>query len=95
MVLLLAMLVPLSPVALRSRSCPPLKSSGVVRWDYSWDIMEPVTYFITYGTACGMYAYWLVTRREYDYEVRGRGGGRGRRRRLLLSCEPRVMLTLL
>ena len=20
-------------------------------WEYSWDIMEPVTYFVTYGTA--------------------------------------------
>jgi len=23
----------------------------LVWWDYSWDIMEPVTYFVTYGTA--------------------------------------------
>lgn len=31
-------------------------------WEYSWDIMEPVTYFITYGTAMGVYAYYLLTR---------------------------------
>lgn len=31
-------------------------------WEYSWDIMEPVTYFITYGTAMVMYAYFLLTR---------------------------------
>lgn len=31
-------------------------------WEYSWDIMEPVTYFITYGTTMAMYAYFVVTR---------------------------------
>lgn len=31
-------------------------------WEYSWDIMEPVTYFITYGTAMAMYAYFVLTR---------------------------------
>lgn len=31
-------------------------------WEYSWDIMEPVTYFITYGTAIAMYAYFVLTR---------------------------------
>lgn len=31
-------------------------------WEYSWDIMEPVTYFITYGSAMAMYAYFVVTR---------------------------------
>ncbi|XP_013929667.1 PREDICTED: calcium uniporter protein, mitochondrial [Thamnophis sirtalis] len=36
-------------------------------WEYSWDIMEPVTYFITYGSAMAMYAYFVVTRQEYVY----------------------------
>jgi len=36
-------------------------------WDYSWDIMEPVTYFVTYGTAIAGYAYFLLTRQEYLY----------------------------
>lgn len=31
-------------------------------WEYSWDIMEPVTYFVTYGTAMAAYAYFCVTR---------------------------------
>ena len=31
-------------------------------WEYSWDIMEPVTYFVGYGTALIMYAYYVVTR---------------------------------
>lgn len=34
-------------------------------WEYSWDIMEPVTYFITYGTTIAMYAYFVLTRQEY------------------------------
>ena len=31
-------------------------------WEYSWDIMEPVTYFVTYGTTMGMYAYYVCTK---------------------------------
>uniref|UniRef100_A0A8C5KW02 Calcium uniporter protein n=1 Tax=Jaculus jaculus TaxID=51337 RepID=A0A8C5KW02_JACJA len=34
-------------------------------WEYSWDIMEPVTYFITYGSAMAMYAYFVMTRQKY------------------------------
>ncbi|XP_008474250.1 calcium uniporter protein, mitochondrial isoform X1 [Diaphorina citri] len=34
-------------------------------WEYSWDIMEPVTYFVTYGTAMGTYAYYVLTKQEY------------------------------
>ena len=36
-------------------------------WEYSWDIMEPVTYFVTYGTAMAMYAYFVVTRQASTY----------------------------
>lgn len=36
-------------------------------WEYSWDIMEPVTYFVGYGTAIAMYAYYVITRQEYLY----------------------------
>ena len=32
-------------------------------WEYSWDIMEPVTYFVTFGTSCLMFAYFVLTRR--------------------------------
>eukprot|EP00042_Codosiga_hollandica_P008955 m.20656 g.20656 ORF g.20656 m.20656 type:complete len:302 (+) comp32190_c0_seq3:44-949(+) len=38
-------------------------------WEYSWDLMEPVTYFVTYGTQCLFYVYFIMTAREYDYEV--------------------------
>lgn len=31
-------------------------------WEYSWDIMEPVTYFVTYGTTIAMYAYFVLTK---------------------------------
>jgi hypothetical protein len=31
-------------------------------WEYSWDIMEPVTYFVTYGTAMAAYAYYVLTK---------------------------------
>ncbi|CAH8611049.1 unnamed protein product [Heterobilharzia americana] len=34
-------------------------------WEYSWDIMEPVTYFVGYGTSMAMYAYYVVTRQDY------------------------------
>lgn len=37
-------------------------------WEYSWDIMEPVTYFVTYGTAIAGYAYFVMTRQEFMYE---------------------------
>ena len=31
-------------------------------WEYSWDIMEPVTYFVTYGTSMAMFAYFVLTK---------------------------------
>lgn len=37
-------------------------------WEYSWDIMEPVTYFVTYGTAMAGYAYYCITKQEYILE---------------------------
>lgn len=36
-------------------------------WEYSWDIMEPVTYFVTYGTTMAMYAYFVITRQVGIY----------------------------
>ncbi|XP_063219890.1 calcium uniporter protein, mitochondrial isoform X2 [Bacillus rossius redtenbacheri] len=34
-------------------------------WEYSWDIMEPITYFVTYGTAMAAYSYYVLTKQEY------------------------------
>lgn len=36
-------------------------------WVYSWDIMEPVTYFITYGSAMAFYAFFVLTKQDYVY----------------------------
>ncbi|XP_064191267.1 calcium uniporter protein, mitochondrial-like [Anguilla rostrata] len=36
-------------------------------WVYSWDVMEPVTYFITYGTSIGVFAYFVLTKQDYVY----------------------------
>lgn len=36
-------------------------------WEYSWDIMEPVTYFVGYGSAIAMFAYYILTKQEYVF----------------------------
>lgn len=36
-------------------------------WVYSWDVMEPVTYFITYGTSIGVFTYFVLTKQDYVY----------------------------
>ncbi|KAJ3615347.1 hypothetical protein NHX12_018914 [Muraenolepis orangiensis] len=36
-------------------------------WVYSWDVMEPVTYFITYGTSLGVFAYCVLTNQDCVY----------------------------
>ncbi|XP_018425370.1 PREDICTED: calcium uniporter regulatory subunit MCUb, mitochondrial [Nanorana parkeri] len=36
-------------------------------WVYSWDIMEPVTYFLTYGNAIAFGAYYILTNMDYVY----------------------------
>lgn len=44
----------------------------VVLWDLtynslSWDIMEPVTYFLATGIGMGSMLWWLLTNIEYEY----------------------------
>ncbi|XP_026215417.1 calcium uniporter regulatory subunit MCUb, mitochondrial-like [Anabas testudineus] len=36
-------------------------------WVYSWDVMEPVTYFITYSTSIGVFSYYVLTKQDYVY----------------------------
>jgi calcium uniporter protein, mitochondrial len=31
-------------------------------WEYSWDIMEPITYFATFSTVVISLAYYIVTK---------------------------------
>lgn len=35
-------------------------------WEYSWDIMEPITYFLAYGTAIAAYSYFVLTKKECE-----------------------------
>nr|CAD7392952.1 unnamed protein product [Timema cristinae] len=35
-------------------------------WEYSWDIMEPITYFVTYGTAMAAYSYYVLTKQAQN-----------------------------
>uniref|UniRef100_A0A915Q135 Calcium uniporter protein n=1 Tax=Setaria digitata TaxID=48799 RepID=A0A915Q135_9BILA len=36
-------------------------------WEYSWDTMEPITYFATYATLIASFAYYLYTNQYYNY----------------------------
>ncbi|CAG2055393.1 unnamed protein product [Timema podura] len=38
-------------------------------WEYSWDIMEPITYFVTYGTAMAAYSYYVLTKQLANVPV--------------------------
>jgi calcium uniporter protein, mitochondrial len=38
-------------------------------WELSWDIMEPVTYILTYSTSILTILYFGATRRDYTYET--------------------------
>ncbi|WAQ96264.1 MCU-like protein, partial [Mya arenaria] len=42
---------------------------ALLTWfEYSWDVMEPVTYFATYAAVIGMYAYFAVTAQVAEKE---------------------------
>jgi hypothetical protein len=32
-------------------------------FDYSWDIVEPISYFVSYAAVIGVYAYFVLTRK--------------------------------
>ncbi|KNC81654.1 hypothetical protein SARC_06026, partial [Sphaeroforma arctica JP610] len=36
-------------------------------WEYSWDVVEPITYFVTFGTVISTYAMYCITRTSTDY----------------------------
>lgn len=35
--------------------------------NYSWDLMEPITYFVTYTTSILCFAYFVITRQDFVY----------------------------
>eukprot|EP00045_Choanoeca_perplexa_P012711 m.140659 g.140659 ORF g.140659 m.140659 type:complete len:312 (-) comp16109_c0_seq2:1713-2648(-) len=44
---------------------------GRLTWvDYSWDLMEPVTYFVGLTANLCVFAYYLLTQRDHSMEVR-------------------------
>jgi hypothetical protein len=51
-------------------------------WELSWDIMEPVTYMLTFATCIGGMAYFTHTKTEYTYEGLRRHLAEGRLRKL-------------
>lgn len=38
-------------------------------WEYSWDLMEPVTYFVTIGTDLILFGYFVLTRTSFSAEA--------------------------
>jgi len=37
-------------------------------WEYSWDVMEPCTFFVTYGACILWYTYYLATQTMPNYD---------------------------
>jgi len=37
-------------------------------WEFNWDVMEPITYFVTFGSVIVGYVYFMVTKKDYGYE---------------------------
>lgn len=56
-------------------------------WLWSWDVMEPVTYMVTYSVVCLGYIYFLTTKTEYTFTgLRTRISRRSHRK--MLEREP-------
>lgn len=38
-------------------------------FDYSWDIVEPISYFVSYSAVIGVYAYFVLTRKVIAHKL--------------------------
>ncbi|KAJ3400255.1 hypothetical protein HDV05_001192 [Chytridiales sp. JEL 0842] len=38
-------------------------------WEYSWDVMEPISYILSACTGIMAYWFFVITKREYTYET--------------------------
>eukprot|EP00123_Amoebidium_parasiticum_P013350 comp21907_c0_seq1/m.31453 comp21907_c0_seq1/g.31453 ORF comp21907_c0_seq1/g.31453 comp21907_c0_seq1/m.31453 type:complete len:330 (-) comp21907_c0_seq1:527-1516(-) len=38
-------------------------------WEYSWDIVEPLTYFVTYANTIGAYWMFVITQKDLEYRT--------------------------
>jgi len=41
----------------------------MVWYDFNWDIMEPISYFVGLGTTIGAYWYFILFKQDYTYDV--------------------------
>ncbi|KAI0985012.1 hypothetical protein GJ496_001091 [Pomphorhynchus laevis] len=37
-------------------------------WDYSWDVVEPMTYFLAYGTCIAWYSFFLLSHKDLNFD---------------------------
>jgi len=40
-------------------------------YEYSWDVMEPIAYFLSFATGILGYMFYVATRRDYTFENLG------------------------
>eukprot|EP01120_Amphizonella_sp_Union-15-10_P016150 TRINITY_DN842_c0_g1_i1.p1 TRINITY_DN842_c0_g1~~TRINITY_DN842_c0_g1_i1.p1 ORF type:complete len:408 (-),score=68.32 TRINITY_DN842_c0_g1_i1:16-1239(-) len=59
----------------------------MVWWEFNWDIMEPVTYFVTLGTVMFGYTFYVITSEDYTYKELKYRIARRKLRKLYLEAE--------
>lgn len=37
-------------------------------WEYSWDVIEPITWFVNMGNTIAAYAFFMIYRRDFSCE---------------------------
>jgi hypothetical protein len=56
-------------------------------WEFSWDIMEPITYFVSFSSAIVGWMYFAIHRSEYTYENLRDSLARRRRNKLYIKYD--------